>query len=168
MLIMRGWPGSGKSFLAKQIQTYNEKCFIKTEIFSTDNYWMLKDGTYRFDATKLGVAHGWNQTKVDEALSRYGFAVPDCIIIDNTNLTFKELIPYLDIAKSYKVSAFEVVPNTPWMYNTQECVDRNQHCVPFEAIERMMKKFEPSLQTRITEYMCNNYSMYAVMKIVCV
>lgn len=154
MLICRGVPGQGKSFLAKQIQLYNNKVGIKTEIFSTDNFWMLADGTYRFDPARLGIAHQWNQRQVEIALDRENVSdIPDCVIIDNTNLRFEELIPYLKIAKYRGVSVFEVVPNTPWMYNIDECVKRNQHGVPREAIERMMKKFETSLQTRITEYL---------------
>lgn len=152
MVIMKGCPGSGKSFLAKQIKTYNERCNIKTEIFSTDNFWLLATGEYRFDPTRLGIAHAWNQQQVINAFERYGYAQPDCVIIDNTNLTFGEVKPYLDIAKSYKIAVFEVVPNTPWAYNVDELVKRNQHGVPRETIERMLNKFEPNLQTRIMEY----------------
>lgn len=155
MLIMRGWPGSGKSYLAKQTEALANKCLLNCEIFSTDNFWMLADGTYRFDPTRLGIAHEWNRTQVSNACKRYPYAIPECVIIDNTNLTFKEFVPYLDIAKLNKFMVFEVVPNTPWMYNTQECVERNQHGVPFDAIKRMQDKFQPSLQSKITEYMTN-------------
>lgn len=154
MLLMRATSGVGKSTLAKQIKQYNESCHIKTEIFSTDNFWLLATGEYRFDAKRLGIAHEWNQRQVEIALDRQNIEErPDCVIIDNTNLRFEELIPYLKIAKNRGIPAFEVVPNTPWMYNTDELVKRNQHGVPRETIERMLKKFEPSLQSRITEYL---------------
>lgn len=152
MLIMRGIPGQGKSFLAQQIESYNPS-WVKTEIFSTDNFWKLSDGTYRFDMKRLGIAHEWNQQQVKNAYARHAYAVPECVIIDNTNLTFSEVKPYLDIAKNEKVAVFEVVPNTPWMYNVDELVKRNQHNVPRETIERMLKKFEPALQGRIMDYL---------------
>ena len=154
MLIARSVAGAGKSYLCKQIKSYNESCHIKTEIFSTDNFWLLATGEYRFDPTRLGIAHAWNQRQVEIALDRENVAErPDCVIIDNTNLRFEELIPYLKIAKYRGIPAFEVVPNTPWMYNIDELVKRNQHGVPRETIERMLARFEASLQTRIMDYM---------------
>ena len=157
MILTRGWPGSGKSYLSKQIAQKAANNNIRCETFSTDNYWM-QNGDYIFNPTKLSIAHKWNQDNVRFACEeKLGFAKPELVIVDNTNLTFKELIPYLNIAKKNNYIPFEVVPNTPWMYNIQECVDRNQHGVPSEAIERMMKKFEPNLQARIMEYiLCQN------------
>jgi predicted kinase len=150
ILLMRGCPSSGKSYLANKI--LEEKIALgKTAVIrSTDNYWYLEDGTYKFDINKLSIAHKWNQLLCrEDAENKIQY-----IIIDNTNLKFKDILPYLNIAKEFGYDVGEVIPDTPWMQDAQECFKRNAHNVPFEVIERMQKTFRlfPSLKKRINEY----------------
>lgn len=130
LFIMRGLPGSGKSFLAQKLRELNDAA-----ICSTDNYFMV-DGKYLFDRTKLGHYHKLNQKNVASHLK-------DNIttIADNTNVTWKEIKTYVDIGVKYKSSIYVVEAATPWAKNPEECFKRNSHGVPLEAITRMYTNF---------------------------
>ena len=58
LYIVRGIPGSGKSTFAKTLGGTH---------FETDNFFMV-DGEYKFDVTKLKVAHEWCQNSVNTAM----------------------------------------------------------------------------------------------------
>src|SRR5690348_10948558 len=93
LVVMRGLPGSGKSTLAKKI--YDEFIrFKKTSVIcSTDDFFIV-DGEYRFDPKKLGHNHRQNFLKAQQAV----IDCINCVIIDNTNTTLKEVRPYAEIA----------------------------------------------------------------------
>lgn len=133
LIILRGLPGSGKSYLASQIsQQYPD-----TEICSTDSYFYV-DGQYKFDPTKLGRYHQLNYERACQLMEDEVATV----IIDNTNTTFKEFSKYIQVGKSrgYKITILE--PQTEWKFNVQECAKRNSHGVPEAAIQRMMDRWE--------------------------
>ena len=99
---MRGWPGGGKSYSANKLsEKYNAK------ICSADDYFM-KDGKYIFDATKLGNAHGACFYKFKNEINS-----GKNVIVDNTNLTYKEVSKYLEELDNtdYKVCIYEVTYN---------------------------------------------------------
>ena len=132
--LCRGLPGSGKSFIAR-------KLVGNGQIFSTDDYWYIKNGTYDFDITKLGTAHKWNQRRVEKAVN-VGISP---IVIDNTNVTLKDAKTYKKafenaITLGYKIKI--VVPETEWVTNVDELFTRNSHNVPRETIEKMLNKWE--------------------------
>jgi len=132
LFIMRGLPGSGKSFLAQKLRELNEQF---TNICSTDNYFMV-DGKYLFDRTKLGHYHKLNQENTS-------FHLKDniSVIVDNTNITWKEIKTYVDIGVEHKSSIYIVEAATPWAKNPEECFKRNSHGVPLEAITRTYNNF---------------------------
>lgn len=125
--ILRGIPGSGKSYLAKKIlEEYNVT--YAGHVFSTDDFWipntrkLLNEGVsvdeadeineYRaaFDIDKLGYAHKNNQKLFSEACSNG--TTP--IIVDNTNTTKKEMQNYCECAV---MSGYEVIikePSSKW------------------------------------------------------
>lgn len=93
LILMRGLPGSGKSTWAKN---HAEKHGHK--IFSTDEYWYLKDPTkYQFDKDKLAIAHGWTLDRVRTAM-----AMGEDIIVDNTNLDSRSVAPYFDLVLHFE------------------------------------------------------------------
>lgn len=151
MWIMRSAPGGGKSFLAKKLKEFYEQESNSEiiEILSTDDYFM-KNGIYQFNKLELRQAHQWNINRCHQRCS-VGFHV----IVDNTNTTWAEILPYLDIAKSYKYNVVEVIPNTYWRNDPGGCFVKNKHGVPLDTITTMIKRFQPNLQSRITEYMLN-------------
>jgi len=151
LILMTGTPGSGKSFLVSQLEkdlgTANW-----LDILSTDNLWETPNGQYLWHPDGLYHAHKLNQIKTKVAM---GLGI-EVLIIDNTNLTYKECMPYcyLAVENGYSVEIWE--PKTEWANNPEECFKRNTHGVPLEAIERMLARKEPvdtmieKLQTLIT------------------
>lgn len=89
LIIARGPSGSGKSRMAKELSAQHGNA----PIFSSDEFFM-KNGIYEFDVRSLGDAHKWNQTRVEDSMSK---GVP-VVIVDNTNTTGREMRPYVDMA----------------------------------------------------------------------
>lgn len=151
MIIMSGWPGAGKSYLAKKMRDYLTITRPKNNIqlLSTDDYWYLNNPeVYDFDRTKIGVAHKWNQERaLQAAISNH------VIIIDNTNIKWKELIPYLEIAKHFSYFVYQMIPRTSWMNDANECFIRNIHGVPIDVIRRMQFDFQGDVNHKIQEYL---------------
>lgn len=136
--VMRGLPGSGKSTLVKKIS----ESFMPGEvfIFSTDNYWIRPDGYYDFNGRRIGEAHAWNFKNCCNALDLQF----SCVILDNTNTTLREFNHYVSHANKCFYSTYLVEPLTPWAFDVAECAKRNIHNVPFEAIQRMKDRWEPT------------------------
>ena len=136
LILVRGLPGSGKSSLAKHLAGKSG------EVFSTDDFFMV-DGKYVFDPEKLHCNHMRNQNMVKISME-YGVSP---IVVDNTNVTAKEMEPYLELAKRYGYRVSVQEPDTPWKNDPVELAKRNQHGVPQEIIEEMLHRwetFEPS------------------------
>jgi len=151
LILMHGLPGSGKSTLANEI--------LKNEgpgvILSTDDLFMDRDNKeYLWSRGALNKAHFLNQLKCRAAMEKN---IP-LIIIDNTNLTWKEISEYTYHNHSqqdkYLIEIRE--PNTYWKYNVDECAQRNSHAVPKATIKKMLERKQDfkHLQKQIFEY-CN-------------
>jgi predicted kinase len=130
MLILRGLPGSGKSFITK---------FLNCVILSTDDIFMDRLNTeYLWTHTVLSSAHKINQEKARLACFR---GCPQ-IVIDNTNTTTKEVKPYYNIAMEYGYEVELLIPTTKWAFDVDECFERNTHGVPREVIQNMKNRFQ--------------------------
>ena len=139
IFIVRGIPGAGKSFIVKQYVPADN-------IYSTDDYW---GPDYKFDLTRIGMAHRWNQQRAVEAMQ----ASKTPIAVDNTNTTWKEIEPYAlaAVRLGYVVRFLE--PNSSW-WNlfkageitaaTKAFAEKNVHKVPLYAIEKMMARWQPT------------------------
>ena len=140
---MRGIPGSGKTYTARTLAPSNQ-------IFSTDEYWGPE---YKFDITKLFIAHNWNKERVQKAM--VDEVTP--IVVDNTNVTQREMSPYIVMAKRYGYF-FQFVEPTSWWWleflkdlklNPSD-VDKhikyfakiNVHKVPEQVIKNMISKWQ--------------------------
>ena len=148
MIIMRGLPGSGKSFLARQIYDYlhHKHCYDDGKrpiILSTDDYFMVGD-IYKWDASLIGAAHKWNQRRVS-IVCNLGYNV----IVDNTNLTVQEMHPYLQIANDFEYWVELAVPQTGWAFSTATCTEKTTHNVPYATIVNMHGRFESCVLPRI-------------------
>ncbi|OXU24874.1 hypothetical protein TSAR_011918 [Trichomalopsis sarcophagae] len=144
LVLMRGCPGSGKSYLARDIvsRTCGQGSDYSKFIFSTDDYFaMTNRGVYVFDASKLQDAHAYNQNRVLNA-ARQGWSP---IIVDNTNTQAWEMQHYINmgVENGYIVETLE--PNTPWFRNANELERRNKHNVPKPKIRAMLERYEPGL-----------------------
>ena len=148
LILLRGIPGSGKSFTAKQLAP-------TSQIFSTDDFW---GSEYTFNPALLGRAHNWNQQRVEKAMSQ-GVSP---VVVDNTNITQKELNPYIEMAKANGYSIQIKESESPWWKKISSYLNdkqqfkseiedaakfltnKNQHGVPLEAITRMLNRWIPT------------------------
>lgn len=134
IIIMRGLPGSGKSFTART---------FGYPILSTDDFWGVD---YNFDSSKLAEAHEWNYSRA-LALIEKG----ESLVIDNTNVMAWEAKKYVvaAIEKGYNVRIIE--PSSRWWRDFTQANNKsewalffsikNTHKVPKEVIAKMIKKW---------------------------
>uniref|UniRef100_A0A1I8F0A2 Smr domain-containing protein n=1 Tax=Wuchereria bancrofti TaxID=6293 RepID=A0A1I8F0A2_WUCBA len=132
MVIMRGIPGSGKSYLASDLVSGTNGA-----VFNTDKYFM-QNGVYRFDPTKLDEYHQKNWKEAKDAIQQ-GIKP---IIIDNTNIFVTHMKPYINLAVKNLYEIYFVEPETEWKKSAKECARRNAHSVPEEKIAYMAECFE--------------------------
>ncbi|XP_019408428.1 PREDICTED: NEDD4-binding protein 2 [Crocodylus porosus] len=136
LVLLRGVPGSGKSFLARNLLEDNPGGII----LSTDDYF-YKNEQYQYDANCLGEAHEWNKIQAKKAFEK-GVSP---IIIDNTNIQAWEMKPYIALAQQYKYKVMFREPDTWWKFKPKELERRNIHGVSKEKIKRMLERYERCL-----------------------
>ena len=123
LILLRGLPGSGKSTFAKRI------CDQHVE---ADMYFM-EDGEYKFDATKLKLAHEWCQNKAEEWMTK-GYN----LVVSNTFTQEWEMDAYYKLAEKY---GYQV--NSLIVENRHDGV--KSHGVPEDKLEAMKSRFEVKL-----------------------
>ncbi|NWH61116.1 N4BP2 protein, partial [Geococcyx californianus] len=136
LVLLRGVPGSGKSYLARTLLEDNPGGII----LSTDDYF-YKHGEYHYDPDCLGEAHDWNRKRAKEAFEMR----ISPIIIDNTNIQAWEMKPYVTLAQQFKYKVMLREPDTWWKSKPKELERRNIHGVSKEKIKRMLERYEPCL-----------------------
>lgn len=134
LILMRGLPGSGKSYRAKEIHNAAGGDG-KSAIFSTDDYW---GEDYDFNPKLLSKAHDWNH---DRTVTAMRSGVPT-VIVDNTNIQKAHMEPYVQAAKDHGYEVSYEHSTAPWAWDTGECAKRNTHGVPHAAIKRMKAAYE--------------------------
>uniref|UniRef100_A0A0A1WPT6 NEDD4-binding protein 2-like 1 n=1 Tax=Zeugodacus cucurbitae TaxID=28588 RepID=A0A0A1WPT6_ZEUCU len=142
MVLMRGAPGSGKTYLAKSfVERYvsmNDQYTLNDFIFSSDNFFYNSSGVYKYQPALLDKAHEFNQRQVAER-AKSGWSP---IFVDNTNIKLWEMMPYVQTAvqNGYIIEIFE--PRTSWRYSAAKLTVKNGHGVPTEKIKIMLNNFE--------------------------
>ncbi|NXO60813.1 N4BP2 protein, partial [Aramus guarauna] len=136
LVLLRGVPGSGKSYLARTLLEDNPGGII----LSTDDYF-YKHGQYHYDPDCLGEAHDWNRKRAKEAFEMR----ISPIIIDNTNIQAWEMKPYVTLAQQFKYKVMFREPDTWWKFKPKELERRNIHGVTKERIKRMLERYERCL-----------------------
>tara|TARA_Y100000310_G_scaffold55023_1_gene50437 strand:+ start:18850 stop:19353 length:504 start_codon:yes stop_codon:yes gene_type:complete len=154
LILMRGLPGGGKSFLARELAGETGV------IFAADDFFM-EAGNYNFDVDKLPEAHNWNKERVLGAIKKGASPV----IWDNTNVTMDELKFTLPAIKLAEANGYEVrieQANTPWAFDLDELTKRNTHDVPREAIQSKLDRWVPdvSVEDIKNDYEINGPGMY--------
>ncbi|NXB44800.1 N4BP2 protein, partial [Leucopsar rothschildi] len=139
LVLLRGVPGSGKSYLARNLLEDNPGGII----LSTDDYF-YKHGQYHYDPDCLGEAHDWNRKRAKEAFEMR----ISPIIIDNTNIQAWEMKPYVILAQQFKYKVMFREPDTWWKFKPKELERRNIHGVSKEKIKRMLERYERCLTVR--------------------
>ncbi|XP_021118089.1 NEDD4-binding protein 2 isoform X2 [Heterocephalus glaber] len=133
LVLLRGLPGSGKSFLARSLQEDNPSGVV----LSTDDYFYI-NGQYQFDIKYLGEAHEWNHNRAKEAFEKK----ISPIIIDNTNLQAWEMKPYVALSQKHKYKVLFREPDTWWKFKPKELARRNIHGISKEKIIRMLEHYQ--------------------------
>lgn len=142
LVMMRGVPGCGKSYLAKRIL----ECTIGFDnnyhlhVLSADDYFS-QNGVYQYDSSKISEAHDWSHNRAFQAMSR-GFSP---VIIDNTNTQMWEMKPYAMMATDYGYIIEILEPDTHWCSNEKELAKRNSHGVPKSKIKDMLQRYEKNI-----------------------
>jgi predicted kinase len=126
LTLLRGLPGSGKSTFAKSLGGEH----IEADMFFVDR----ETGEYKFDATKLKLAHNWCAIQVQKAM------VEDepKIIVSNTFTQEWEMKTYYDLAKMHGYRVFSII-----VENRHDGI--NEHNVPEEKLEQMKHRFQIKL-----------------------
>ena len=139
VIIVRGLPSAGKSTLSnKLLKEFQEDNHDKlSDIYSTDDYF-IHNGEYKFDGRQLTQAHDWNRSRFERAI-RNDY---DLIVVDNTNTQFWEVVAYVSVALNAGYTVEFCEPDTPWATNLDELFERNTHKVPYDAIQKMLGRWE--------------------------
>ena len=126
--LMFSIPGAGKSTTAKQIQARHGGI-----ICSADDYFM-RDGVYHYVPEQIRDAHQSCQESFYIHAHKY---IQSPIIVDNTNVKFKDMSHYIKESFKYGRKVVIVEPDSSWRYNVEECLKKNTHGVPIHVIQRM-------------------------------
>lgn len=133
LFLLRGPPGSGKSTLARELLSEGPNGVV----LSTDQFF-CHNGRYEYNASQLEAAHIWNHQQAEKAM-KLGKSP---VIIDNTNLNFWEMKPYVLAALEHTYKVIFKEPKTQWLLNANQLARRNTHGVTVEKIKRMLLRFE--------------------------
>ena len=124
LYLIRGLPGTGKSTMAERMASEHNGLH-----FEADTYFVQPDGTYKFDANKLPLAHAACLDDVQTAMS----ARAECIIVSNTFSRQWELAPYRSLAERHGYNVQEI---------TLHHIHGNAHGVPEHTIQKMRERWE--------------------------
>jgi predicted kinase len=130
LYLVRGLPSAGKTTFAKTLGSI---------IVEADQYFVDGEGNYKFDGSKIKLAHeycrvqteAWMQTKGDQVNT-------DKIAVSNTFTQEWELDPYFEMAKIHGYKVFSIIIET-------RHENKNEHNVPEEKIEQMRNRFSIKL-----------------------
>lgn len=124
MILVRGIPGSGKSYFSKQlVEQYPEAL----EHFEADMFFEAS-GAYQFDPKLLSLAHDWCQSN-----AAYALLAGKSVIVSNTFTRQWELDTYFAIAANLEVPISIVEMKTEY---------GSVHGIPGDKLERMKTRWQ--------------------------
>ncbi|XP_060865115.1 NEDD4-binding protein 2 isoform X2 [Metopolophium dirhodum] len=143
LVLMRGCPGSGKSYQATNIlNSCYKNANIDDFIFSADKFFTKKyNGQYCFNRTKLSEAHEWAFQKFQTAIRLE--VTP--VIVDNTNCEVWEMENYTKVAVNNGYWIEIVEPNTEWAWDRMELFKKNVHSVSYDSISSSIRRYEHNI-----------------------
>lgn len=124
LYIVRGIPGSGKSTFAKSLGGVH---------FEADMYFM-ENGEYKFDPSKLKLAHNWCAIQTQKAM----VDEEPIVVVSNTFTQEWEMETYFKLANENNYKVFSLI-----VENRHGGV--NEHGVPEDKLELMKNRFEVKL-----------------------
>ncbi|MFZ4768535.1 MAG: AAA family ATPase [Ferruginibacter sp.] len=122
-IIVSGVPGSGKS---------THSASIPGSVVCSADDWFCQSGEYIFDFRELANAHGACLRKFLEAVVNE----KEVVIVDNTNTTAEEIIPYYAVSAAYgrEIELLTV------LCDPIIAAARNKHTVPLEKVVAMAER----------------------------
>lgn len=129
LYLFRGIPGAGKSTTAEAL-AHKLEC----PVLSADMFFEQMDGSYKFDASKLGQAHAWCRNQTENNMKQEF----ENIIVANTFTTEKEMKPYMILAESNGYSVHRLIVEN-------HHGNMNIHNVPSDTILKMLNRFSIKL-----------------------
>jgi predicted kinase len=124
LILVRGLPGSGKTTLSQLLTAF---------VLEADMYFN-QDGEYKFDATKLKLAHQWCKDQCESYMQRE----KPKIAISNTFTQDWEMESYIELAKQYGYRVHTII-----VENRHGGV--NVHDVPDATLGNMRSRFSVKL-----------------------
>lgn len=111
---------------------------MKIPLVEADDFFLVGETfpKYQFDRALLSQAHQWTRLEAERLLRRYG-----SVCVANTFTERWEMEPYIELASKYKTKLRILEPDTPWAFNLEELVRKNQHGVPRETIEKQLARW---------------------------
>ena len=132
MIVLMAVSGAGKDhFAAHNIPKANT-------LASADDRFKKPDGSYVFDPTQLGLAHGDCLRKVIEALQRK----EELVVVNNTNTSLVEIAPYMAAAQAYGYEANIIC----LQIDPKIAAARNTHGTPLATVEKMAERLAKTLE----------------------
>jgi predicted kinase len=129
LVILRGLPGSGKTYMASKM-AFDEP---GVTVCSADHYFLGK----KFTPTELGKAHEQCIRKAFGAMK----ATSPTVVIDNTNVECWEAQAYVRMAQALNYHIEIREPSTEWRFDPVQLAKRNRHGVPQTTIEHMRTRW---------------------------
>jgi hypothetical protein len=155
LYIMRGVPGSGKSFTANTLAP-------PENIFSADKFFgsTIEEYIREWKPEKLHAAHSMCQRHCKIAMQNRLYP----IVVDNTNVQVRDIFPYLELALQYDYRVEIKEPTSPWWVEkvapflsdkvkyvaeldaaAKLLTEKNQHGVPEVTIRAMLNKWHTNV-----------------------
>lgn len=95
LTIIRGIPGSGKTTFAER---------LGVPFCEADQHMVDDAGNYAFDRARLSLCHARCRDEIEAFLME-----GKSCAVSNTNLTIREIVPYLALADKYKVQTVQIL-----------------------------------------------------------
>ena len=129
LIILRGLPGFGKSYLTR--------AFPDADICSADDYFESTNG-YEFDKKLLGKAHDFCY---NTCLERFHQEV-GTVVIDNTNSTLSEYKKYISAASMLDYISIVLEIKCINRITAEQIVKRSVHDIPLNIAMKMYDRWE--------------------------
>jgi len=134
VIILRGVSGGGKSTFANYLECMMDDRYDSV-VCSADDYYILKYGSYQWNAEEIGKAHEYCRHKFEVSLID-GY---NLVIVANTNTAEKEFSWYKETAEKYSYNVFSLI-----VENRHGGI--NQHDVPEQTLNKQAQNIRNSLK----------------------
>ena len=124
MTIIRALPGSGKTFAARPLIEAGA-AHASADLWPALYPGVDSDGRPTIDVTQFDPAHAASLRTAIEAIQS-----GRDVVVDNTNLSTDEVLPYVAIAQAFRADC-EIVTLT---VDPQTAFERNTHGVPYAVV----------------------------------